>query len=73
MERFADWLTTLTVEREDANGCGGGAGKAKIILCGHRYAFRGLKVIRTELNSGVIQYGRARRCRFSHRYGHFQT
>ena len=33
--RFADWLTNLTVEREVANG--GGAGKAKIILCGHRY------------------------------------
>lgn len=31
--RFADWLTTLTVEREVASG--GGAGKAKIILCGH--------------------------------------
>jgi hypothetical protein len=33
-----DWLTTLTVEREVANGTGGGAGKAKIILCGHRLA-----------------------------------
>ncbi len=32
---FADWLTTLTVEREVASG--GGAGKAKIVLCGHRY------------------------------------
>ncbi|KAK0453436.1 hypothetical protein EV421DRAFT_681255 [Armillaria borealis] len=31
--RFADWLTTLTVEREVASG--GGAGKAKIVLCGH--------------------------------------
>jgi hypothetical protein len=31
-----DWLTTLTVEREVANGTGGGAGKAKIVLCGHR-------------------------------------
>lgn len=37
VERFADWLTTLTVEREVANGEGGGAGKAKIVLCGHRY------------------------------------
>jgi len=35
VERFADWLTTLTVEREVANGDGGGAGKAKIVLCGH--------------------------------------
>ncbi|KAI0065903.1 hypothetical protein BV25DRAFT_1797809 [Artomyces pyxidatus] len=35
VERFADWLTTLAVEREVANGAGGGAGKAKIILCGH--------------------------------------
>ncbi|KAG7449035.1 uncharacterized protein BT62DRAFT_888030 [Guyanagaster necrorhizus] len=31
--RFADWLTTLTVEKEVASG--GGAGKAKIVLCGH--------------------------------------
>ncbi|KAH8118775.1 hypothetical protein DFH11DRAFT_699520 [Phellopilus nigrolimitatus] len=35
VERFADWLTTLTVEREVANGAGGGAGKAKIVFCGH--------------------------------------
>ncbi|KAL4241881.1 putative lipase ROG1 family protein [Abortiporus biennis] len=33
--RFADWLTNLTVQREVANGVGGGAGKAKIVLCGH--------------------------------------
>ncbi|CAL1701039.1 unnamed protein product [Somion occarium] len=33
--RFADWLTNLTVQREVAYGVGGGAGKAKIILCGH--------------------------------------
>ncbi|CCM04049.1 uncharacterized protein FIBRA_06208 [Fibroporia radiculosa] len=33
--RFADWLTTLTVQREVANGLGGGAGKASIVLCGH--------------------------------------
>lgn len=38
VERFADWLTTLTVEREVAKGAGGGAGKAKIVLCGHRFA-----------------------------------
>lgn len=38
VERFADWLITLTVEREVANGTGGGAGKAKVVLCGHRYA-----------------------------------
>ncbi|THV08377.1 hypothetical protein K435DRAFT_740428 [Dendrothele bispora CBS 962.96] len=30
--RFADWLTTTTVEKEVAHG---GAGKAKIVLCGH--------------------------------------
>ena len=36
VERFADWLTTLTVEREVAHGAGGGAGKAKLVLCGHR-------------------------------------
>ncbi|KAI0050205.1 hypothetical protein FA95DRAFT_1555907 [Auriscalpium vulgare] len=35
VERFADWLTTLTVQREVAHGAGGGAGKAKIVLCGH--------------------------------------
>ncbi|KIK70196.1 hypothetical protein GYMLUDRAFT_187881 [Collybiopsis luxurians FD-317 M1] len=31
--RFSDWLTELTVMREVAHG--GGAGKAKIVLCGH--------------------------------------
>lgn len=36
VERFADWLTTLTVNKEVANGSGGGAGKARIVLCGHR-------------------------------------
>jgi hypothetical protein len=36
VEHFADWLTTLTVQREVANGQGGGAGKTKIVLCGHR-------------------------------------
>ncbi|KAF9268142.1 hypothetical protein L218DRAFT_918476 [Marasmius fiardii PR-910] len=30
--RFADWLTTLTVQKEAQYG---GAGKAKIVLCGH--------------------------------------
>ncbi|GJJ07064.1 hypothetical protein Clacol_001263 [Clathrus columnatus] len=35
VERFADWLTTLTVEKEVSHGSGGGAGKAKIVLCGH--------------------------------------
>ncbi|EPT03644.1 hypothetical protein FOMPIDRAFT_1035267 [Fomitopsis schrenkii] len=33
--RFADWLTNLTVQREVANGSGGGAGKARVVLCGH--------------------------------------
>ncbi|KAF9821253.1 hypothetical protein IEO21_00861 [Rhodonia placenta] len=33
--RFADWLTTLTVQREVANDLEGGAGKAKVVLCGH--------------------------------------
>lgn len=37
VERFADWLTTLTVQKEVAHGAGGGAGCAKIVLCGHRY------------------------------------
>lgn len=32
--RFADWLTTLTVEREVSSG--GGSGSAKLVLCGHR-------------------------------------
>ncbi|KAJ3970886.1 hypothetical protein EV361DRAFT_913841 [Lentinula raphanica] len=31
--RFSDWLTELTVNKEVAHG--GGAGKAKIVLCGH--------------------------------------
>ncbi|KAG7096776.1 hypothetical protein E1B28_004186 [Marasmius oreades] len=30
--RFADWLATLTVQKEAQHG---GAGKAKIVLCGH--------------------------------------
>ncbi|KAG9046548.1 hypothetical protein FS837_004204 [Tulasnella sp. UAMH 9824] len=34
-ERFADWLTTLTVKRENAEGMGGGAGRARIVLCAH--------------------------------------
>jgi hypothetical protein len=32
--KFADWLTTTTVEREVATGLG--SGSAKIVLCGHR-------------------------------------
>lgn len=36
VERFVDWLTTLTVQKEVAHGAGGGAGRAKIVLCGHR-------------------------------------
>ncbi|CDZ98473.1 3-hydroxyacyl CoA dehydrogenase [Phaffia rhodozyma] len=32
VERFSDWLATITVEKENAFG---GAGKASIILCGH--------------------------------------
>ncbi|KAG2154950.1 uncharacterized protein EDB93DRAFT_1247907 [Suillus bovinus] len=35
VEHFADWLTTLTVQREVADGQGGGAGKTRIVLCGH--------------------------------------
>ncbi|KAF5363415.1 hypothetical protein D9756_000382 [Leucocoprinus leucothites] len=31
--RFADWLTTLTVQRENEHG--GGAGSAKVVICGH--------------------------------------
>ncbi|KIJ70117.1 hypothetical protein HYDPIDRAFT_121556 [Hydnomerulius pinastri MD-312] len=31
--RFADWLTTLTVQKESRNG--GGAGSVRIVLCGH--------------------------------------
>ena len=29
-------MTKLVVEKEVANGTGGGAGKAKVVLCGHR-------------------------------------
>ncbi|KAG1833428.1 hypothetical protein EV424DRAFT_1532911 [Suillus variegatus] len=35
VEHFADWLTTLTVQREVADGQGGGAGKTRVVLCGH--------------------------------------
>jgi hypothetical protein len=34
VESFADWLTTITVQKEAAHG---GAGRVKIVLCGHRY------------------------------------
>jgi hypothetical protein len=37
VERFADWLVTLTVDRESASGTGRGAGSARLVLCGHRY------------------------------------
>ena len=42
VEVFSEWLTKLVVEREVAKGNGGGAGKAKVVLCGHRYAFHGV-------------------------------
>ncbi|KAJ1308952.1 hypothetical protein OPQ81_004635 [Rhizoctonia solani] len=35
VERFVDWLTSLTVQKEVAHHLKGGSGKAKIILCGH--------------------------------------
>ena len=35
-DAFIDWLATVTVEKENAGGTGGGAGKARIVLCGHR-------------------------------------
>ncbi|KAG8768441.1 hypothetical protein FRC12_005563, partial [Ceratobasidium sp. 428] len=35
VERFVDWLTALTVQKEVAHHLAGGSGKAKIILCGH--------------------------------------
>lgn len=39
VEAFSEWLTKLVIDREVAKGKGGGAGKAKIVLCGHRYVF----------------------------------
>ena len=38
MVLFADWLTTAVVEREVTSG--GGAGKVKVVLCGHRWVRR---------------------------------
>jgi hypothetical protein len=35
-ERFVEWLTTTVVHKEVAGGAGGGAGKTKVVLCGHR-------------------------------------
>ncbi|KAG8731886.1 hypothetical protein FRC11_001779 [Ceratobasidium sp. 423] len=35
VERFVDWLTALTVQKEVAHHLKGGSGKAKIVLCGH--------------------------------------
>jgi alpha-beta hydrolase superfamily lysophospholipase len=37
VERFADWLTTLTVQKEVAHSVGGGSSRAKIVICGHRH------------------------------------
>jgi len=34
-ERFVDWLTTTVVHKEVGGGKGGGAGKTKVVLCGH--------------------------------------
>jgi len=39
VESFSEWLTRLVIEKEVASGNGGGAGKAKIVLCGHRCVF----------------------------------
>jgi len=36
VQAFSEWLIKLVLEKEVANGNGGGAGKAKIVLCGHR-------------------------------------
>jgi len=35
VERFVDWLAEVVVHKEVAGGLGGGAGKAKVVLCGH--------------------------------------
>lgn len=60
--RFADWLTNLTVQREVAYGVGGGAGKAKIVLCGHRYVYNNCPPCNTILNAlSSLQYGRITR------------
>lgn len=60
--RFADWLTNLTVQREVAYGVGGGAGKAKIVLCGHRYVYNNCPPCNTILNAlSSLQYGRIAR------------
>ena len=36
VEAFSEWLANLVREKEAANENGGLAGKAKIVLCGHR-------------------------------------
>ncbi|TFY73013.1 hypothetical protein EWM64_g10999, partial [Hericium alpestre] len=35
VERFSDWLAELTVRKEVDYGAGGGAGKAKVVICSH--------------------------------------
>jgi hypothetical protein len=35
VERFVDWLAGVVVPKEVAGGLGSGAGKAKVMLCGH--------------------------------------
>lgn len=52
VEVFSEWLTKLVVEKEVAKGNGGGAGKAKVVLCGHRYAFCAARY-----DPGMIQMG----------------
>lgn len=50
VESFADWLATLTVQKEAAHG---GAGCVKIVLCGHRYAFNCIRFPFTALSPSM--------------------
>ncbi|KAF9509853.1 hypothetical protein BS47DRAFT_1373410 [Hydnum rufescens UP504] len=44
-ERFVEWLTTTVVHKEVAGGAGGGAGKTKVVLCGHSLLHCGRGII----------------------------
>jgi hypothetical protein len=57
VERFADWLTTLTVQKEVAYNVAGGSSRAKIVLCGHRYVCSSTLILFFGLYFTLTKYG----------------
>lgn len=66
VEAFSEWLTKLVVEKEVAKGNGGGAGKAKVVLCGHRYVLLRGKLRVCDDWSAINQHGWTSCCGYSH-------